>query len=300
MNYKQKAYNTLHCILLVLTISLGLVTIIGTGGSSDSSTSNGNDNDIIDNANDKDNDIVGGDIINSLGMTFVYIEPGTFMMGSPEDELGRDNDEMQHEVTLTEGYYMQTTPVTQGQWETVMGNNPSIYPDCGDDCPIGNVSWNMAQDFIGQLNALEDTDRYVLPTEAQWEYAARAGSNTAFANGQITNILDDPVLEGMGWYMYNSEGSVQFVAQKDPNAWGLYDMHGNVWEWVADWYGSYPSSAVIDPIAPTPESAIFRVVRGGSYTSLARHCRSANREKFPHDYSGHGVGFRLVRLPDQP
>ncbi len=141
-------------------------------------------------------------------MDFVYIKPGTFLMGSPSDEPGRWGDETQHQVTLTQGYYMQTTQVTQGQWEAVMrlrgttlrifpqvtqgqweavmGYNPSYFSNCGDDCPVERVSWNDAQDFIAALNQREGTTRYALPTEAQWEYAARAGSTTAFANGQIT------------------------------------------------------------------------------------------------------------------
>jgi len=250
---------------------------------------------------------VGGDKTNSIGMDFVYIEPGTFMMGSPEDEPGRFSRETQHQVTLTQGYHMQTTPVTQGQWEAVMGDNPSYFDECGDDCPVERVSWHDAQDFITALNQQEGTTGYALPTEAQWEYAARAGSTTAFANGQITETGSgyDPVLDSMGWYRYNSHAdhSTLFlsgrgthpVAQKDPNAWGLYDMHGNVWEWIADWYGTYPSSAVTDPTGPS--SGTYRVMRGGSWRNNARYCRSAYR-----DYSSPGrryyaCGFRLVLLP---
>jgi len=245
-------------------------------------------------------------ITNSISMDFVYIEPGSFMMGSPEDEPGRSSDETQHQVTLTQDYYIQTTPVTQGQWEAVMGDNPSYFSDCGDECPVESVSWNDAQDFITTLNNLEGTTGYTLPTEAQWEYAARAGSTTAFANGQITETGSgyDPVLDSMGWYQYNSNADhsprsdgigTHLVAQKAPNAWGLYDMHGNVWEWVADWYGTYPTSAVTDPKGPS--SGRGRVVRGGSWYEIPRYCRSARR-----GYNSQGgtrsiTGFRLVLLP---
>ncbi|MFO8030217.1 MAG: SUMF1/EgtB/PvdO family nonheme iron enzyme [Cyclonatronaceae bacterium] len=237
-----------------------------------------------------------GDMTNSIGMTFNYIEPGTFMMGSPEDEPGRWSRETQHQVTLTQEYYMQTTEVTQGQWKAVMGSNPSSFSDCGDDCPVENVSWNDAQDFIDALNSM-DQETYRLPTEAEWEYAARAGSTTAFANGQImeTGSGYDPVLDSIGWYTYNSDSSTHPVAQKDPNAWGLYDMHGNVYEWVSDWYGTYPSSAVTDPTGPA--SSTYRVVRGGSWSHGARLCRSAYRYSFSPGFRNRNYGFRLVLLP---
>jgi len=256
-----------------------------------------NDNGNADEPNGKTDSPVDGDKTNSIGMTFNYIEPGTFLMGSPEDEPGRRPDETQHEVTLTEGYYMQTTPVTQGQWEAVMGYNPSHFDDCGDDCPVAPLTWDDVQDFITALNALEGTTRYALPTEAQWEYAARAGSTTAFANGPITETGSgyDPVLDSMGWYAYNSKNRTHPVGQKDPNAWGLYDMHGNVWEWVADWYGNYPSSAVVDPTGP--ESGTERVFRGGIYGIGAKYCRSAYRLIHYPDGGGHFfAGFRLVLL----
>jgi len=235
---------------------------------------------------------------NAIGMTFNYIEPGPFMMGSPEDEPGRLADrEHQHQVTLTQGYYMQTTPVTQGQWKDVMGENPSHFKNCGDDCPVENVSWHDAQKFITTLNQQEGTTEYALPTEAQWEYAARAGSSRAFANGQITEtgFGYDQVLDSMGWYTYNSNNRTHPVAQKAPNAWGLYDMHGNVYEWVADWYGTYPTTAVTDPTGPS--SGIGRVVRGGSWDDNARTCRSAYRSTRYPDRSYYDRGFRLVLLP---
>ena len=218
---------------------------------------------------------------NSIGQTFVYIQPGTFMMGSPTDEPCRESDETQHEVILTQGFYMQTTEVTQGQWQAVMGSNPSYFQSCGADCPVEQVSWNGVQNFINQLNALDPGHNYCLPTEAQWEYAARAGSSTTFANGNIASCKEDPNMGIVGWYWYNSsvDYSPNFyglgphtAAGKQPNTWGLYDMHGNVWEWCADWYGSYPAETVTDPTGPA--SAANRIFRGGSWGNNAKYCRS--------------------------
>ena len=230
---------------------------------------------------------------NSLGMTFVAIAPGTFMMGSPENEPGRDDDETHHEVTLTQGYYMQTTPVTQGQWTAIMGGNPSSFSDCGDDCPVDTVTWYDVKNFIEALNAIS-VETYRLPTEAEWEYAARAGSTTAFAGGGImeTGGGYDPVLHRMGWYKFNSQYRTHPVAQKAPNAWGLYDMHGHVWEWVADGYGPYPASPAVDPKGAS--SGWTRVIRGGGLHNDARLCRSANRHYYPPDRRYYSFGFRLV------
>lgn len=233
---------------------------------------------------------------NSLGMTFKLIPAGTFIMGSPSDELGRSIDEIQHQVTLTHPYYMQTTKVTQGQWEAVMGSNPSYFTTCGSDCPVESVSWNDVQTFITNLNSMGQ-GTYRLPTEAEWEYAARAGSTTAFANGDIT-ITDcnkDPNLFVIGWYCYNSASTTHPVAQKQPNAWGLYGMHGNVVEKVQDWYGDYPSSPVTDPTGPSNGS--YRVNRGGSWFSQAKLCRSAHRAKSLPDGWSNLSGFRLLMNP---
>ncbi len=237
-------------------------------------------------------------LTNSLGMDFVYIEPGTFMMGSPTDEPSRDSDETQHQVTLTKRFYMQTTEVTQGQWTAVMGSNPSYFSSCGDNCPVEQVSWNDAQDFIMALNAMGE-GAYRLPTEAEWEYAARAGSTTALANGGITELYcdHDPNLDAMGWYCGNAGGTPHPVAQKQPNAWGLYDMHGNVWEWCQDRYGNYLSEAMINPEGPSSGSS--RVWRGAGWSSDARNCRSAVRYYLNPDVRYNNLGFRLVRAPVQ-
>ncbi|GBC60255.1 hypothetical protein DENIS_1206 [Desulfonema ishimotonii] len=170
-------------------------------------------------------------VTNALGMNFVFIQPGTFMMGSPEDEPGRDDDETLHKITLTNGFYMQTTTVTQGQWKAVMGNNPSYFKECGDNCPVESVSWDDAQAFIVKLGQ-SGSDGYRLPTEAEWEYACRAGTDTPFAFGKClstdqANYDGDYPLQGCPKGKYRKKPVP--VASFDPNDFGLYDMHGNVW-----------------------------------------------------------------------
>ncbi len=235
-------------------------------------------------------------ITNSLGMKFVYIEPGEYLRGSPDHELGRSSDEIQHRVILTNGFYLQATEVTQGQWKAVMGSNPSYFSDCGDSCPVESVSWNDVQAFITKLNKLGQ-GAHRLPTEAEWEYAARSGSEAAFANGGITESGPghDPNLDVMGWYWRNSSHNPQKVAGKAPNAWGLYDMHGNVWEWVQDWYGDYPTGQVTDPTGAS--SGSVRVRRGGSWDAPAINCRSANRSIFTPSRRSYNLGFRLIMTP---
>jgi len=236
----------------------------------------------------------GKKITNSLGMEFVYINPGTFMMGSPTNESGRDSNEKQHRITLTKGFYMGVTEVTLGQWTEVMGNYPSYFRNYGVDCPVEQISWNDVQTFIRKLNRKEGTNRYRLPKEAEWEYAARAGSTTALANGEITGkICDyDSNLDAMGWYCGNSDRRTHRVAGKKPNKWGLYDMHGNVWEWCQDWYESYSSGSVIDPKGPSSGSS--RVFRGGGWQGYPEDCRSAIRGGNTPGSRFFFLGFRLV------
>ncbi len=231
-----------------------------------------------------------------LGMKFVYINPGNFMMGSPSSEPDRDSDEKQHRVTLTKGFYMQTTEVTQGQWQEVMGYNPSKFSICGDNCPVENVSWNDVQEFIKKLNKRSGKLKYRLPTEAEWEYACRAGTDTplAFDGCLSTNQVNydgNYAQEGCPKGEYR-EKTVP-VESFPPNAWGLYDMHGNVWEWCQDRYGVYPSGSVTDPKGPV--LGLTRVDRGGSWFNGAWGCRSANRDGGTPDLRFFNLGFRLVR-----
>ena len=223
---------------------------------------------------------------NSVGMKFMYIPPGTFVMGSPSDELGRHSDEKQHKVTLTRGFYMQTTEVTQAQWKAVMGDNPSYFKE--DGLPVERVSWDAAYEFIQKLNKMEATDRYRLPTEAEWEYACRSRSKTAFCFGN-----DEKGLGAFAWYSGSSLKKTSYIGKKKPNAWGLYDMYGNVWEWCHDWFGRYPSASVTDPKGP-PQGQ-NRVFRGGSWFDAGRYCRSAFRYRSAPGFKYHHLGFRVVR-----
>ena len=203
-------------------------------------------------------------------MKFVWCPPGSFMMGSPTSEKGRCDDETLHRVTLTKGFWMAQTEVTQAQWESVMGNNPSYFK--GADRPVENVSWEDCQAFLRKAG-----QGLRLPTEAEWEYACRADSAESFAGD----------LDGMVWYGGNSKGETHAVGTKTPNAWGLYDMHGNVWEWCEDWYGRYPEGTLTDPTGPA--SGGRRVNRGGGWSLGSRSCRSADR-------CGNGPGGRIFNL----
>ncbi|MEW6747389.1 MAG: SUMF1/EgtB/PvdO family nonheme iron enzyme [Planctomycetota bacterium] len=222
------------------------------------------------------------------GLEFVYIEPGTFTMGSPESESGRDSDETQHRVTISKPFLIAKYEVTQEVWQKVMGSNPSHFKQ-GGKYPVETVSWNDVMEFCKKV-ALE------LPTEAQWEYACRAGTTTAFALG--ATITPDQVNYD-GNYPYGSAPKGQYrqktvaVDTFQPNAWGLYNMHGNVWEWCADWYGDYPSSSVTDPTGPS--GGLGRVDRGGGWSGDARYCRSADRYGLDPSGGLSGLGFRPAR-----
>jgi formylglycine-generating enzyme required for sulfatase activity len=234
----------------------------------------------------------------SFESSFVLIASGTFPKGSPEYETGRSGDEIMHEVTLTKGFYMQKTPVTQGQWKAVMGNNPASFSDGGDDCPVESISWDECHEFIRRLNEKIDC-LYRLPTEAEWEYACRAGGVTPFCNGEISELYcaRDPLLCEVGWYCGNSGRKSRPVARKSPNGWELYDMHGNVSEWCRDWYGEYGPDSQTDPRGP--ESGPGKVIRGGSWFSNAKNCRSASRFHWPPNSRSEFIGFRLVKeIPD--
>lgn len=232
----------------------------------------------------------------SINYKMVYISPGTFMMGSPSSEPKRDKDEKQHRVTLTKGFYMGATEITQGQWRKIMGNNPSYFK--GDNRPVEKVSWNDCREFIRKLNRQEGGNKYRLPTEAEWEYTCRAGTTIPFSTGSCistdqANYNGNYPMPGCSKGRYRKE--TIDVASFSPNAWGLYDMHGNVWEWCQDWYGDYPSGHVTDPEGPS--SGSFRVYRGGSWLNNVGYCRSANRLDFATGVCYDNMGFRLARIP---
>ena len=215
-----------------------------------------------------DRDVV---TINGVEFAFRWCPPGTFMMGSPESEAGRENNETQHQVTLTKGFWMMETEVTQKQWKAVMGYNPSRLKS--DGRPVESVSWNNCQDFCRKTGLH-------LPTEAQWEYACRAGTTGPYAGN----------LNEMAWYGGKGRHTVR---SKKPNAWGLYDMHGNVWEWCQDKYGSYPKESVTDPIDTS--SVAWRVRRSGGGSLSASKCRSASRGGREPNCHNNYTGFRCIK-----
>lgn len=226
--------------------------------------------------------------VNSIGMRFVLIPAGTFLMGKSEAEAGDEDELPQRRVTLSQPFYLQTTPVTQGQWVQVMGENPAFFHEGGENCPVENVSWEEAQEFIAKLNRLEGTDDYRLPTEAEWEYACRAGSTGRFCFGD-----EEGDLKNYAWYEANSEGCTRPVGLLRSNAWGLYDMHGNVFEWCQDWFGAYTPGPVTDPQGPA--SGEHRVLRGGSWNSAAEEVRCAYRHRLTPSYRYRHEGFRVAR-----
>ena len=199
--------------------------------------------------------------------------------------MGNLNDEYinpHHKVTLTKGFWMMETEVTQKQWKAIMGNNPSSF--IGDDLPVEKVSWTDCQKFCKKCTKLGLPVQ--LPTEAQWEYACRAGTTGAYVGD----------LDEMAWYYDNSGRKTHSVGTKKPNEWGLYDMHGNVWEWCQDWKADYPSGSVTDPTGPSNGSyGLFRVNRGGSWSFKAGGCRSACRRYDEPDNRYYGLGFRVAR-----
>jgi len=239
-------------------------------------------------------------------LEMIWIEPGTFVMGSPEAEQGRNVYEIQHEVTLTKGYWLGKYEVTQLQYWTIMGENPSRFS--AHDHPVEHVSWNDAMDFCARLTEigrrtknLSKWYKYTLPTEAQWEYACRAGTATALNNGKnltdkcVENGRDCPNMDEVGWYDRNSRFTTHPVGQKKPNAWGFYDMHGNVWEWCLDRYKKdhyCRTSASTDPMGP--DNGTTHVLRGGCCNTNANGCRSAYRRGG--DPGGHiaSAGFRVA------
>jgi len=240
------------------------------------------------------------EITNSIGMKLKLIPAGEFMMGSPEGEEERDDDEgPQHKVRITRPFYLGVYEVTQEQYEKIMGENPSSFK--GASRPVENVSWDNAVEFCRRLSRKEGRE-YRLPTEAEWEYACRAGTTTRFYWGDSDA---ESVMKDYCWYENNaqesdwtaphaSEEGTQPVGQKRPNARGLYDMSGNVWEWCADWYDGdyYEDSPTDDPTGPA--SGSYRVGRGGGWVSSPRNCRSADRNGGTPGYRIINLGFRVA------
>ena len=235
----------------------------------------------------------------AIEMELVEIPAGKFTMGSPEDEKDHQDNEAQVSVTLTKPFGLGKTEVTQGQWKSVMGSEPwngqgNVKAD--KDCPAKYVSWDDATKFCRKLTEIERKsgklkadEEYRLPTEAEWEYACRAGTTTAYSFGD-----DEKQLGEYAWFDGNTGGEryAHKVGLKKPNPWGLHDMHGDVWEWCSDWYGEKLSGGT-DPVGPKHGS--YRVFRGGGWWGSPGRCRSASRSGFVPSDRHYGLGFRVAR-----
>lgn len=252
---------------------------------------------------DPDAKKAGTVVKNSIGMEIVWIPAGMFMMGSTEaevdeafnqcnketgDQCKRESfaaeraETPRHSVTISRPFLIGKYEVTQGQWQALMGTNPSHFKECGSKCPVEQVSWDDVQGLIRKLNTLNDGYVYRLPTEAEWEYACRAGTT-----GEYYGELDS-----IAWYKENSARKTHPVGQKKPNDFGLYDMSGNVWEWVEDWYGGYSPGKAIDPTGAGIGQ--YRVLRGGWGDSFASGTRSAVRYWYSPSFLYSGIGFRIA------
>jgi formylglycine-generating enzyme required for sulfatase activity len=233
------------------------------------------------------------------GMVLIAIRPGSFMMGSPESEPGRNDDEVLHRVTISRLFYIGKHEVTQAEWTKVMGSNPSHFGNC-ERCPVEGVDFYQVNDFLSRLNAGTTSMRFRLPTEAEWEYACRAGTSTPYGVGaQLTSAqanIDDR-------YSADVEDGAAYektlpVGKFPPNAWGLNDMHGNVWEWTNDRYGPYIPRHDSDPRGA--EIGGERVIRGGSWHFDANSARCGLRYTHAPQDSGFSLGFRVVGEPTAP
>lgn len=237
------------------------------------------------------------DFTNSIGMKFVWINPGNFMMGSPKEEISRKDIETQHKVTLTKGFYIGVHAVTQEEWNEVMGNNPSFFKG-EKSLPVENVSWDECQEFAKKLRE-KDKKPYRLPSEAEWEYACRAGTTTPFYFGQ-TISTDQANYDGQFAYGNGKNGEYRKktkpVGSFPANAWGLHDMHGNVWQWCQDSWEEYPEKGMVDPRGS--EKGQFRVLRGGSWFDGPVYCRSAARVRNPPGSRQRIFGCRLCFFAD--
>jgi formylglycine-generating enzyme required for sulfatase activity len=231
------------------------------------------------------------DLGDGVKLELVLIPAGRFRMGSQKNEKDRSYDEKQHWVVITKPFYMEKYEVTQEQWKKVIGANPSTFKTANN--PVEMISWDDSQGFLRKLNALgKERGQFRLPTEAEWEWACRAGTRTRFCSGD-----DDEALTGYAWFDANSANSTHPVGTRKPNAWGLYDMHGNVWEWCADWYGEddYTKSPRHDPTGPITGSN--RVSRGGSWFNYSEGCRSSYHGFYTPTKGTPCVGFRMIFVP---
>ena len=288
----------------------------------------------------------GGGGKNRCGEDYVLVSPGSYLQGSPGDELGRDQDEGPvHTVSITRPFWVARAEVTNSQWSLLFPTAPSLFSTCGNECPVDSINWYEAVSYLNQLSVNEgvtpcytlngcnqqvpgrnlvcsnvefaglDCTGYRLPTEGEWEYLARAGSDTALPNGPLSNFscsMPDSNLDSVAWFCGNAavayepcwDSSMEItgsstcagthpVASKSPNDFGLYDMIGNLWEWTNDWYGGYPAISLTDPEGPAQGNA--RVVRGCAWSNGARFCRSASRNFYAPEYRFLNVGFRAVR-----
>jgi len=228
-------------------------------------------------------------------MEFVLVPEGDFVMGTPIDEVGRETQERQHAVSLSHAYYLGTYEATQSDWRAVMGDSPSHFAECGDDCPVENINFFEIQKFIARLNELT-SETFRLPTEAEWEYACRAGSAAAFRTGDRLTT-DEANVNGRTPYAGKPTGIARDktlpVGSFPPNAWGLYDMHGNVWEWVQDRHCRYPEAPASDPLGVCDSE--LRVIRGGSWYFGADSARCGLRYTHRPEDRGMSLGFRLAR-----
>ena len=234
------------------------------------------------------------DSLGNARQAFRWVAPGRFLMGSPPGEAQRGSAETLHEVTLSRGFWLADTTCTQAFWLAVSPANPSHFQAQANN-PVENVAWHDAQRFIAELNRRLPGLPARLPTEAEWEYACRAGTTTPFSFGeqvtpaQVNYHGDHPYADGLGGL--HRQGTVP-AGSLPANPWGLYEMHGNVWEWCADWYAEYPTEVQIDPRGPS--FGKMRVLRGGTWSDPARYARSATRSRIEPAYRPRSTGFRIV------
>jgi formylglycine-generating enzyme required for sulfatase activity len=229
-------------------------------------------------------------LVNSIKMVLVLIPEGSFRMGGDKQaEQAEDHETPRHFVRFSTPFFISKYVVTQEQWYALMEHNPSRFK--GNTRPVESVSWNEVQAFIHKLCAKEETESYRLPTEAEWEYSARAGSENSYSFGSETQLLNQ-----YAWYRNNSGGKTHPVGQLNPNTWGLYDMHGNVHEWCQDWFDRkyYSQSPVVNPVGP-PEG-LAKALRGGDWGSIDWYCRCASRSLSSPDRRSNRLGFRLVKM----